>query len=50
MKNIDTVIAPTDILTEELNDVIGGGCQKTKNKCKDGTIKKEESSLEIESW
>lgn len=54
MKRIDTIISPTDILNEELNNLVGGGCTKQKNKCKDGTVNNNEDlkqhKHEISVW
>lgn len=47
---LEFIVEPSDILTVELNDVMGGGCDKVKNKCKDGTVKiKYEKSQKLES-
>ena len=40
-RTLEFVVAPSDILTVELDDVVGGGCDKVKNKCKKGTVKVE---------
>lgn len=37
-KAINVIIAPSDILNSKLDDIMGGGCNKVKNKCKDGEI------------
>lgn len=37
-KSINVIIAPSDILNSQLDDIIGGGCNKVKNKCKDGEV------------
>lgn len=40
-RTLEFVVAPSDILTVELDDVVGGRCDKVKNKCKKGTVKVE---------
>ncbi|WP_251620552.1 hypothetical protein [Odoribacter lunatus] len=35
-RTLEFVVEPSDILTIELNDIMGGGCKKVKNKCKKG--------------
>ncbi|HBO25251.1 MULTISPECIES: hypothetical protein [Culturomica] len=37
-KSINVIIAPSDLLNSQLDDIIGGGCNKVKNKCKDGEV------------
>lgn len=37
-RTLEFVVNPSDILTVELNDIQGGGCNKVKNKCKKGEV------------
>ncbi|WP_251620549.1 hypothetical protein [Odoribacter lunatus] len=47
---LEFIVAPSDIMTVELDNVVGGACEKVKNKCKDGTVKvKYGNSQEVEA-
>ncbi len=50
-KSVEFIVKPSDILNSEMLKIRGGisnaadGCQKTKNKCKDGDVKEKKQQL-----
>ncbi len=50
-RSIEFIVKPADVLSSEMLKIRGGisntadGCQKTKNKCKDGDVKEKKEQL-----